>query len=208
MKSSRASEQSRVLITVLLINLSMFFVEAIYGWIAQSSALLADSLDMLGDAFVYGISLYTIGRSPKWAASVSLFKGGVMALFGVSVIVEAVYRFLSPSFPVAQTVGMVGFLAVIANFISAALLLRHRNDDINMRSTWLCSRNDVLANIGVIISAGLVSLTESKIPDLVVGLAIATLVLKSSLYVIQESLKSRRKSQTSKKIKTGLNKPT
>ena len=185
-----AAKQSRVLWVVLFINLAMFFVEGISGFMSKSLSLMADSLDMLGDAFVYGISLYVIGRSIKWNARVSMIKGLVMATFSVGVLANANQKFLTPGIPIAETMGIVGTLALVANFICAALLLKHRNDDLNMRSTWLCSRNDVIANLGVLGAAGAVALTSSKYPDLIVGIAIAVLVLKSAFHVLKESLRT------------------
>lgn len=187
-------KQGTVLKIVLLINLIMFFVEAISGFMARSTSLLADSLDMLGDAFVYGFSLYAIGKTPRWGASTSLLKGSIMLLFGIGVLFEATRRFLSPETPVAATMGLVGGLAFAANVTCAILLMRHRNDDLNMRSTWLCTRNDVVANIGVMIAAAAVGFTQSRWPDLVVGVAISTLVLKSAYSVLKESISTLRQS--------------
>ncbi len=181
------ADQRRVLVVVLVINLVMFGVEGVYGIVARSTSLLADSLDMLGDALVYGFSLYAIGRSPRWNAGVSAMKGGIMSLFGIGVLVQAVYRFGSPGLPVAETMGWVGALALAANLTCAVLLLRHRNDDLNMRSTWLCSRNDVIVNLGVLAAAAAVALTGSKYPDLVVGVLISGLVLRSAAEILLES---------------------
>ena len=187
--------QKKVLKITLAINLVMFVLEFVYGTLARSTSLLADSLDMLGDALVYGVSLYAIGKSIRWETSVSLLKGVVMALFGFWVVGQAVYRFTTPTLPVAETMGWVGGLALVANVSCAALLLRFRNDDLNMRSTWLCSRNDVIANIGVLIAAALVSTTNSHYPDLIVGIVISGLVLVSAYGVLRGAFKeiSRRK---------------
>jgi len=186
-------KHSAMLKVVLVINLLMFFIESVAGWMSKSTALFADSLDMLGDAFVYGISLYAIKRGAAWGAKVSLVKGMIMLSFGVGVLSQAVYRFLSPVLPEAEWMGWVGGLALVANAICAVLLLRHRDDDINMKSTWLCSRNDVIANIGVLIAAGLVAATQSRYPDLIVGTAIAVLVLQSGYSVVRESAKVLRR---------------
>lgn len=185
-------KQVKVLKVVLVINALMFLVEFTTGWFARSTALLGDSLDMLGDAFVYGVSLYVIGKNERWGTSVSLIKGSIMAIFGVGVILDAIRRFMTPGLPVATTMGAIGALALVANVICAALLLRHRNDDLNMQSTWLCSRNDVLANIGVLLAAAAVSATQSKYPDLLVGVCIAALVLRSAFHVLKESLAAVR----------------
>lgn len=179
--------QKIVLKVALFINLAMFVLEFIYGTQAKSTSLLADSLDMLGDSIVYGVSLYAIGKSVRWNGSVSLAKGLVMAAFGFWVIGNAIYRFLHPALPIAETMGWVGTLALIANLICAIMLLRFRNADINMRSTWLCSRNDVIANVGVLIAAELVAVTGSQYPDLFVGGIIASLVLHSAYFVLTEA---------------------
>lgn len=185
-------KQVKVLKIVLAINAVMFVLEFTMGWISRSTALLGDSLDMLGDAFVYAMSLYVVGKHAKWGASVSILKGSIMALFGAGVILEAVRRFLAPGLPIASTMGAVGAIALLANATCAFLLLRHRNDNLNMRSTWLCSRNDVIANIGVLFAAGAVSITQSKYPDLIVGVAIALLVLKSAYHVLKDSVLAMR----------------
>lgn len=182
-----SQHQRRILWIVLAINLAMFFIEGAAGLIARSTALMADSLDMAGDAFIYAISLYTIGRSVRWNASVSFAKGSVMALFGCGVFAQAVFRFQAGEPPAAHLMGSVGGLALAANTVCAVLLLRHRNDNLNMRSTWLCSRNDVIANLGVLGAAAAVAATGTLWPDLAVGTAIAALVLKSSFHVLTES---------------------
>ncbi len=181
-------EHRSVLKVVLVINFVMFFVECGYGWLSKSTALMADSLDMLGDAFVYGVSIYAIGKSIRTNAIVSLTKGIVMLAVGIGVLIQAAVRFNSTYLPVAETIGIIGGLALLANLTCASLLLRFRKDNLNMRSVWLCSRNDVIANTGVLIAAAGVALTQSKYPDLVVGVLIATLFLRSSYGVLKESV--------------------
>lgn len=188
--------QVQVLRIVLAINLVMFFIEGYYGWISRSTSLQADSLDMLGDVVVYGTSLYAISRGVRWTARISLGKGLIMGAFGIWIVSQALYRFFSAGIPVAETMGWVGLLALAANVTCAVLLLRHRSDDINMRSTWLCSRNDVIANFGVLGAAGAVAFFQSKYPDLIVGVAISALVLKSSYSVIRDSLQLIKDSST------------
>lgn len=183
-----AAKQSKTLRIVLAINLVMFVIEGAYGIIAHSVALLADSLDMLGDAFVYGFSLYVLGKSVRWNAAASLLKGAVMMLFGIGVFANAVYRYFSPSMPSSELMGIVGFVALAANVFCAYLLLSHRSDDLNMRSAWLCSRNDVIANLGVLVAAGGVAVTGSNSPDLLVGICIAALVVRSAFGVLKQSL--------------------
>jgi Co/Zn/Cd efflux system component len=182
--SALQGRQRRVLYWVLAINAGMFIVEASAGWIAHSSALLADSLDMLGDSLVYSFSLFAISRGPRWAARSALLKGGIMALFGLFVLGEVIHKLLWPVVPVAETIGVIGVLALLANLTCLLLLTRHRSDDINMNSVWLCSRNDIIANAGVLTAAAGVALTHQGWPDIVIGLLIATLFLRSAVQVI------------------------
>lgn len=188
------TRQSRVLYIVLAINAVMFLVEFAAGWIAGSTALLADSLDMFGDASVYALTLFVLHRSARARASAAFFKGGFMLLFGMLVVADALRKSLLQEVPAADWMGAVGALALLANGICFALLYRHRADDLNLRSTWLCSRNDLVANISVIATAGLVALTGSLWPDVVVGLAIAALFLHSAGQVIREARQEWRAS--------------
>ena len=185
--------QARVLFIVLMINSAMFAIEMAAGWFAGSVALQADSLDMLGDALVYGFSLYVIGKSSRWRAGAALMKGGVMALFGFGVLGQSFYKVIYGGVPDAQLIGGFGLLALAANGVCLILLTRHRADDVNMRSTWLCSRNDIIANVSVIFAAGFVFLTNSIWPDIVVGLMITALFLKTSITVIRESMAEFRR---------------
>lgn len=180
--------QSRVLKWVLFINTAMFCIEYTAGWLAHSTALLADSLDMLGDAFVYGFSLYVLNRSEKWLAVSAFFKGFIMLSFGLFVLAEASYKIIHPVLPTAELIGSVGLLALAANLLCLKLLWSHKSDDINMRSVWLCSRNDVIANSGVILAAAVVWLLQSRWPDIIIGLAIAVLFLRSAWSVLGEAI--------------------
>jgi Co/Zn/Cd efflux system component len=187
-----ARQQTRVLVIVLLINAVMFVVEAAAGVAASSSALLADSLDMLGDALVYGFSLYVVSRSMRWKAASALAKGLIQLAFGASVLALTFYKVIFPAVPSAATITGVGFLALAANAACAVLLLRHRHDDLNMHSVWLCSRNDLLSNLAVIGAGALVALTHTQWPDVVVGFAIAALFLRTSVGVIGRSMAGLR----------------
>lgn len=177
----------RVLRVVLGINAVMFLVEGYAGLVAQSTALLADALDMFGDALVYGFSLFVLNRSARWQAGAALAKGAFMLFFGLAVLAEATYKALVPVLPAAATMGMIGALALGANLICFFLLYRFREDNLNMSSTWLCSRNDLIANAGVLVAAGTVHLTASRWPDILVGVAIAVLFLRSALSVLRDS---------------------
>jgi Co/Zn/Cd efflux system component len=186
------SGHAKVLWIVLLINASMFLVEYIFGWLSHSTSLKADSLDMLGDSLVYAFSLLVLHQSAKRQASVSLLKGLVMVGFAASVMIDAMAKFGSTTVPEAATIGWIGLLALTMNTICFMLLWRHKSDNLNMSSTWLCSRNDLIANVGVLASAGLTALTLSKWPDLVVGIIIAIVFLKSSLHVLTSSVSELR----------------
>ena len=176
-----------VLVAVLVINAVLFIVEAAAGLLANSTALLADSLDMLGDSLVYGFSLYVLWRSAAWKAKAALLKGTIMALFGAGVLLEVIYKTISGIVPSAETMGIVGALVLLGNGICFLLLLRHRADDLNMRSTWLCSRNDIIANLSVLAAAIGVKVFAASWPDILVGAAIAALFLKGAFTVLRES---------------------
>jgi cation diffusion facilitator family transporter len=178
----------RILWTVLAINVAMFAAEAVAGLFAGSLSLQADALDFLGDAATYGITLFVLGRSLRWRASAALLKGGAMTLFGLAVLGNAVYRALVPGLPMAELMGSVGAIALVANVVSAALLFHYREGDANRRSVWLCSRNDAFANLGVIAAAIGVHLSASAWPDLLVGVLIAALALWSGFQVIRQAL--------------------
>jgi len=179
--------QSRVLWAVLGINGGMFVVELVMGLLVGSVALLADSLDMLGDTLVYGFSLFVIGKAMHWRARSALLKGGIMAVFGLGVLGQSIHKLLVPTTPEAGLMGAAAILALAANGVCLYLLTRHRADDINMRSTWLCSRNDIVANSGVIIAAGATALTSSIWPDLLISLVITGVFLRSAFMVLTEA---------------------
>jgi len=179
---------SRVLWVVLGINALMFMIEGIAGTLAHSTSLLADALDMLGDALVYAFSLFVIARSLRWQAAATVAKGAFMLVFGLGVLAEAGYKIFHPIMPAVGTMGTIGALALAANAICFALLYRHRADNLNMSSTWICSRNDVISNVGVLIAAGAVALFDSPWPDIIVGAAIAALFLRSALNVIRSAI--------------------
>lgn len=186
-------KQSTVLKIVLIINLVMFVVEFVYGLIAQSSALSADSLDMLGDSIVYAFSLYVLYRSEKWRNSAALLKGLIIVSFALFVLAHTTIKAFMPHIPEFQTMGIVGALALVANVICLLLLLKHKNDDLNMKSTFICSRNDIISNSGVLIAALGVNLTQSKWPDIIVGYIIAALFFKSAWPILTESIQAMKK---------------
>jgi cation diffusion facilitator family transporter len=190
--NSLRGEHRKVLVLVLAINAVLFIVEAVAGLLAHSTALLADSLDMFGDSLVYGFSLYVLWRSAEWKAMAAVVKGVIMALFGAGVLIEAVYKIAAGVTPAAETMGIIGLLVLIGNGVCFLLLFRHRSDDLNMRSTWLCSRNDIIANIAVLIAAGGVAYFRSIWPDVLVGGIIAVLFLRTAFTVLSESIQEYR----------------
>lgn len=184
--------QGKTLKMVLWINIVMFFLEFAFGIISKSSALLADSLDMLGDAAVYGFSLYVLHRGALLRARAAMMKGGIMLLSGLFVGFEVVKRAIGPDLPEASMMGIVGAVALVANGYCAYLLFRHKSDDANLRSTWLCSRNDIIANSGVIGAGVLVHFFSSKWPDIAVGAVIAGLFLTSAFSVFKDAIAEAR----------------
>src|SRR3970282_489400 len=158
--------QAVTLRLVLLVNAGMFVVGVRFGLGAGTRAPLRRPLDMLGDALVYGFSLYVIARGPVWKARASITKAAVMGLFGLFVFEQLVYKLLFPQLPMAETMGAIGALALAANGVCFALLWRHRAEDINMRSVWLCSRNDLIANTAVLLAALAVRITLSSWSDI------------------------------------------
>lgn len=176
--------QRRVLRAVLWLNAAMFVVELSAGLRAHSTSLVADSVDMLGDALVYGASLYALGRGVLWQARVALLKGLVMAGFGAGVLVEVASKLARGLVPTAEIMGTIGLLALAANAICLALLWRHRADDLNMRSAFVCSLNDVAGNAGVLLAGAGVAALGSAWPDIGVGLLIAAMFGASAIAVI------------------------
>jgi len=175
----------------LLVNFTLFVVELIGGAYAHSSALWADALDFFGDAVNYGISLAVLGASLYWRATVALIKGLTMAVFGLVVIGKVIYAFIQGIPPEALTMGLIGVLALVANVFAAAILYAFREGDSNMRSVWLCSRNDAIGNFAVILAAVGVFGTGSLWPDIIVAVIIATLGITSGYQVIKQSLEER-----------------
>jgi Co/Zn/Cd efflux system component len=183
-------QQAATLRAVLVLNAAMFVVELTAGILAGSIALLADSLDMLGDALVYGFSLYVVGRGMLWKARAAAAKAAVMGAFGLFVLGELLYKLFNPQVPAFEAMGIIGALALLANTACFLVLWRHRAEDINMRSVWLCSRNDLIANLSVLVAAVAVWLSGSAWPDLIVGTFICMLFLRSATVVAIEAFRA------------------
>ncbi len=177
-------DQSKVLWIVLVINAVMFFVEFGGGLLARSLAVTGDSLDMLGDAIAYGSSLYVINKGRKAKALSATLKGSIMLMSALAVLGQAVWKIASQTTPEVGLMSGLTATALIANITCLVLLTRHRAADINMSSVWVCSRNDLIANTLVLAAAGLVALTKSPWPDIIVGLGITVLFFKSGLSVL------------------------
>lgn len=178
----------RVLWTVLALNTAMFAVEFGSGLIAHSVSLQADALDFLGDAANYALTLMVLGMSMRWRSGAALVKGGTMGLFGFWVVGQALWNLHAGTLPGAFVMGTVGGLALSANVISAALLFAFRAGDSNMRSVWLCSRNDVIGNVAVMLAAGGVYAADSGWPDLLVAAIFAGLALSASYLVLRQAI--------------------
>jgi len=182
----------RVLWTVIAINAVMFVVEIAAGHIAGSQALQADALDFLGDTLTYGLSLAVIGRSVQTRSYAALFKGMSLTVMGLWVFGSTLYHVLVLGVPRAEIMGVIGFLALAANVASVLLLLRYKDGDANVRSVWLCSRNDAIGNVAVMGAAFAVWGTTSAWPDLLVAAIMAGLFLWSSAQILQQGWQEYR----------------
>jgi Co/Zn/Cd efflux system component len=190
---AQQAEQRRVLMLMLVINGVMFVAEFAAGAIAGSVALMADSVDMFGDAMVYGLSIFALSRSDRWKGGAALAKGLFILAFGIGIIVDIAIKLRSGAAPSSTLMLAFGAAALAANLTCLRLLWQFRHHDVNMASTFECSRNDVISNCGVLIAAAAVALTGSPWADIVVGSAIAALFLKSAFHVIRTSLPVVRK---------------
>ncbi len=180
--------QRRTLQIVLGINAVMFLVIIVAALYGNSTALLADSLDNLGDALTYGLSLYAVSRGATVKARVALFKGGLIFLAAGVVAAQIVYRIFVPSIPVFEIMSAFSLLGLMANCLCLYLLWRHRHEDVNMSSVWECSRNDIASNLSVFVAAGAVWLTGSGWPDIVVALGLVWLLMRSAIRVISSAM--------------------
>lgn len=181
-------KQRGTLQIVLVINAVMFFIIVVAALYGKSTALLADSLDNLGDALTYGLSLYAVSRGASAKAKVALFKGGLILLGALIVLGQVIYKLSVPSMPSFEVMGIFSLLGLAANSACLFLLWRHRHEDVNMSSVWECSRNDIASNISVFIAAGGVWLTGAGWPDIVVALGLVWLLLRSAIRVIKSAL--------------------
>ena len=182
----------KVLWVALLVNLLMFFVEIVASHIGDSMSLQADALDFFGDAANYAISLFVLGMALHLRARASVVKGLTMGLFGLWVIGAALYRIFIGSEPEPMIMGFIALTALVANMSVAIMLYRFREGDSNMQSIWLCSRNDAIGNVAVLIAAVGVTATASRWPDLIVALIIATLSLSAAYTILKLAFQEMR----------------
>lgn len=184
---ARNAAERRTLRVLLGINALMFFVELGAGWYAQSTGLMADALDMFADALVYGLSLWAVGRAAVYKARTARISGWLQVALGLGVLVEVARRFVWGSEPEGDWMLGIGLLAFAANVTCLALLARHREGEVHMRASWIFSANDVLANMGVMVAGVLVDVTETRWPDLLIGLLIAALVVRGGVTILREA---------------------
>lgn len=183
---ANSAEETRTLWALLGINAFMFIAEFILGWVAQSTALIADAMDMLADAMVYAIGLYVVSRSKTAKAQSAVFSGVLQSVLGMGVMLEVGRRIFMGSDPKPAYMIAVASVALIANVSCLYLLAKHRQGEVHMRATWIFSRNDVIANLGVILGGILVLCFQSEIPDLVIGFVIACVVLQGGVQILRE----------------------
>lgn len=188
----QSAAYKRVLWVVVAINAAMFLTEILAGALAESMALQADALDFLGDSLTYGASLFVIGRAAQLRANVAIAKGLSLAAMGLLVLGLTVHKTVVQGAPDAFVMSGVGVMALAANTVSVLLLLKFRNGDANVRSVWLCSRNDAIGNVAVILAAGAVALTGTPWPDLIVAVGMASLFLHSSTLILRQALRERK----------------
>jgi len=180
-------DQSRVLILLLTINGMMFVAEIVAGIISDSTALIADSLDMLADATVYAIGLYAVGRSLLVKAKAAHISGVFQIVLGLGVLFDIVRRAFVGSEPESVMMVAVGIVALIANVVCLVLIYKHRQGEVHMRASWVFSKNDVIANLGVITGGLLVAYTGSSYPDLIIGLLIVAIVVRGGFHIIKDA---------------------
>lgn len=187
-------KQRGTLVKVLWINAIMFITIAVAAFYSNSTALLSDSLDNLGDALTYGLSLYAVGQGSDMKARVALFKGGLIFIAAAFVVAQIIYRIITPVVPSYEVMSIFSVIGLIANGLCLLLLWQHRHEDINMSSVYECSRNDIATNLSVILAAIGVYIFNSGIPDIIIASLLAILLLSSSFRVIKGAVTELRQS--------------
>lgn len=179
--------QRGVLVTLLAINGTMFLLEIVVGVVAQSSGVIADSLDMLADALVYGVGLYAVGKAAAIKQRAACWAGVFQLLLATSIVVDVIRRAVFGSEPHSTLMMVVSTVALVANGYCFWLLQKHRNGEVHMRASWIFTRTDVIANLGVVVAGLLVRLTDSRWPDLIVGAAIALVVIRGGFEILADA---------------------
>ncbi len=183
--TATTATERKILWIALVLNATMFIIGLLSGFLAQSTSLIADSFDMLSDALAYTISLAVIGRSQRFKTVGAKFSGGLLLILGTSVLVEVLRRSLSNSAPEAITMIIIACMSLVVNAYVLHLLKRFRKGEVHMQASWIFTRADVIANLGVILSGLLVLVTNSRYPDLIVGFAIGLYVIKEALEILK-----------------------
>jgi len=191
------SKQKDVLIKLLAINAFMFVFEVGLGWYSQSTGLIADSVDMLADAIVYGIGMYAVGKSLQHKANAALLSGWFQGALGLMILVDIFRRIIMGSEPISEFMVFVGLIALVANIVCLRLIEKHKDGEVHMRASWIFSKNDVIANTGVIVGGVLVWQFDSRWPDLVIGSLIALVILNGARHIIHDARKQLTESDES-----------
>lgn len=188
--------EKKTLILLLSINAFMFVAELILGWLAQSTGLIADSLDMLADACVYGLSLYAVGKGILHQAKAAQVSGFLQIILGLGVLFEVIRRLLFGSEPQGILIILVGAFALLANIVCLVLISKHREGGVHMRASWIFSTNDVIANLGVLVSGMLVAIIDSRFPDLIIGTIISLIVVRGGIKILQDANETRESAKS------------
>lgn len=192
----KSKEESNVLIILLSINAVMFIAEFALGLLGESTGLIADSLDMLADALVYGVGLCAVGKSIRIKANSAMLSGCLQITLGTGVLLDIIRRTVVGSKPDSVFMIAVSLVALIANVICLVLLSKHRDGEVHMRATWIFTKNDVIANLGVITAGILVAYLSSAIPDLIIGCIISAIVIRGGVQIINEANATRNEQLT------------
>lgn len=181
------NQQKTVLYWLLAINATMFVFEIGFGWLSESTALIADSLDMLADAIVYAIALYAVGKSIQHKASAALVSGYFQLALGILILLDIARRLYGESEPHSWFMIGIGSVALVANVICLILIRKHKNDEVHMRASWIFSANDVIANLGVVLAGIFVMVLEQRWPDIVIGSIISVLILRGAYRILTDA---------------------
>ena len=193
-----SASYKKILWVVVSINFAMFLVESVSGFLADSTALKADALDFLGDAATYAATLLVIGKPLKTRSLVALLKGLSLGAMAICVLCFTLYRVFVTGEPEPFTMGVIGFMALVANMISVLLLMKYRDGDSNVRSVWLCSRNDAIGNVTVMLAGAGVFATGTIWPDIIVAFVISGLFAHSSANITLQALRERKEASVTK----------